>query len=123
MNEQQARAFFARLYRGAHHVPSGMRNDGGGVWSVNHYGELSTFDYDDLTRLVFIAHELGVRAWVKPGGARGLRIFIQQRTRSSPEIAHGHPTIHSAIAKFEQADDLQWYRWTEQNTPNEPSPT
>lgn len=112
LTRDKAIAFFSRLYHGKHHFPSEMRDDGDGVFSVSHYGEISTFDYDALTRLVLLAHEHCVRAWISASGPKRVRIWIQQRAPSSTDISHGHPTIEQAIEKFRRDDEPNtWGAW------------
>lgn len=70
-------------------------------WHNNHYiqvtmrGELSTWDYNNLTRIVFLAHAFGMRVGIE-GAANGyLRLrFI------NPEGASKHPTIDAAVERF-----------------------
>lgn len=110
LTRDKALAIFSALYRGKHRVPT-MRDDGDGVFSVSHYGEIATFDHDELTRIVLLAHEHCVRMWLSAGGAKRIRIWVQQRAPSSTDISHGHPTIEQAIAKHRDGDEEPWYRW------------
>lgn len=108
LSEQAALDFFSKLYRGVHHMPSKLKHEHG-EWSVRHYLDLATFDYDELTRLVFIAHDFGVRASVKASGPRHLRISITPRLRGfEPDIALVHPTLEEAVDKFRARDGAQW---------------
>ena len=102
--------FFATLYRGKHHLPSAMRDEGNGCWSVSHYGDLASFDYDDLTRLVLLAHDRCVRVWVRAGQPRHVRIWIAARYRGTGSMTSDHPTIEDAILKFRERDDTGWPR-------------
>lgn len=111
LTADQALAIFAELYRGKHRLPSQMRDDGDGVFSVAHYGDISTFDHDDLTRLVLLAHKHCVRAWISASGPKRIRVWMQQRAPSSTDISHGHPTIEQAVAKFQQDDEGRWGPW------------
>lgn len=112
----EAEDFFSVVYRGKHHIPSKIRDDGGGVWSVSHYtggSGLATFDFDELTVMVILAHDRCVRLWIKPGGARALRICIAKRDRrlGLEDVALWHPTIEEAVAKFRESRAMEWWRW------------
>lgn len=105
--------FFATLYRGEHHIPNRLRDDGRGVWSVSHYAGttgLSTFDADELTRLVFLAHDRSVRAWLTAGGPGRIRISIQARDAEVDSVSDGHPSVEEALEKFRSRDDVPWPR-------------
>ena len=119
MTREQAQTIFAELYRGTHRMHAPMRQDGTGVFSTLHAGELATFDDDMLTRLVLIAHRWAARCWVTSAGPRGIRIWVQARDRASKDISHGHPPIALAIAKFQEDDDGRWWRWLERSQPKE----
>jgi hypothetical protein len=112
MTREQANEFFSMVLRAS---PSTfcVREDGDGVFSVSEYvGELglSSFDNDTLTRLVLAAHERCVRVWVTPGQPKHLRLNAQARDPASFEMAHAHPTIAEAIAKFARHDGVDWPR-------------
>ncbi len=110
LTKETALDFFAELYRGKHHLPSELRDDGNGVFSVSHFGGFSTFDDDGLTRLVLAAHERCARAWITSGGPRRLRIWIQARDGRSADISRTHAQIEEAVAKFREEDDAPWWK-------------
>lgn len=99
--EEEAKAFFAEFYRGEHHFPGKIKPYGLG-WSMSHLGSLATFDDNDLTRLVLLAHERCVRVQVEQGGPYRLRIAIWKREREG-YIYERHPTIEQAIESFRKA--------------------
>lgn len=107
---QEAEDFFAVIYRGKHHIPSKIRDDGNGMFSVSHYGSLATFDFDELTRLVFLAHERAIRAWVRASQPRCVRIAIAKRLREGDDMTNHHPTVETALAKFRTDDDGPWWK-------------
>ena len=94
--EQDATEFFSELYGGKHHIPRGGLHSFGCGWSVNHYGDLSTFDFDALTRLVFLAHDKAIRVEVSNSGPRMVKISIWRRVRNG-EMWARHPTIEQAL--------------------------
>lgn len=101
MTHAEAVAFFSDLFRGEHHIPgphykgANVRECGHG-WCVLTCADLSTTDWDSLTRLVLMAHDRAVRVEISPA-MRYLRIAIHPRTRDE-SIMLGHPTIEKAIA-------------------------
>lgn len=110
LTREQASAFFEVLYRGRHHFPGQLRDEGSGCWSIPHYHSLASFDSDELTRLVLLAHDIGVRVWIRPSRPRYLRIWISARLRGSGQMSTDHPTIEEAIVKFRLSDERPWYR-------------
>ena len=96
MTKEKATEFFAEFYRGDHHIPrSGIKPFGDG-WCVNHGGDLSTWDFNDLTRLVFLAHDSCVRVSIIPSGSRVVKIAIWQREGREGRMSRRHPTIEQA---------------------------
>lgn len=63
------------------------------------YGEMSTFDYDHLTRLVFLAHDYAIRVEIQAAAPRYLRLIFSQRTREG-DIYRRHPTIEDALTSW-----------------------
>lgn len=105
LTHDEAVDFFATLYGGRHHIPGGKyKGDnvnpwGPNAWQVAHYGDLATYDFDLLTRLVLLAHERCIRVGIQPCGPRHVRIGISRRERTD-SIFTNHPTIEQAIASF-----------------------
>ncbi len=95
---EEATAFFAAFYQGEHHFPSTLKPYGEG-WSMSHFGSLATYDSDELTRLVLLAHERAIRVQVEQGGPNRLRIAIWKREREG-SMYERHPTISDAILRF-----------------------
>ena len=106
-----------RFYGGLHHFPG----EWGGIRKVdwNHWlfcrwsqrGGLTTFDGDSITRLVMLAHDLGIRVEVNPAMWH-LEIVCHPRVaEKTPGKATPHPTMETALAK-----------WRERN-PARPEPT
>ncbi len=97
---EQATAFFSEFYGGEHHIPGKIKQWGYG-WSVNHdRGGLSTYDYDQLTRLV-LAHDKLIRVEVSPSSPRHLKIAIWQREKEG-SMSRRHPNLQTAIERFNQ---------------------
>lgn len=89
----------AIAFRGIHHC-EGWRNRrpfGDGV-SVVHWAELSTFDFDYLTRLVIAAHDEHVRVSMIGASNGYIRIGLTPRLRQG-DVYSRHDTIEAAIEK------------------------
>lgn len=85
-------------YRGIHHAPK-IHKHSPRYWTVNNYGDLSTYDWDTLTRLVIAAHDLAVRVEIGSSGPRRVKLHLSARTRTG-EMTERHPTIDEAIDRF-----------------------
>ena len=108
---EAAVAFFTEFFRGAHHIPA----DGtaanqkrlphapgahhvlpwGDGFHVVHDASYATYDFDELTRLVFLAHDRCVRVALEPC-RKGLRICIWARQRDG-RFEERHPTLDDAV--------------------------
>ena len=98
----EAEAFFSRVYLGKHHIPSKIHPFGQG-WCINHYGNLSTYDFNTLTRLVFLAHDRCVRVEIGQSGPRMVKIIIHKRNkREKGSVWERHPTLDQAIKDWRE---------------------
>ena len=107
LTKAEAVSFFSELYFGEHHIPArgccgahGVREFGPGSWYVNHFGDMATFDYDFLTRLVFLAHDRCYRASVQNSGPRTLKVVVFRRDRAAASMCERHPTIEEALSEW-----------------------
>jgi hypothetical protein len=78
-------------------------------WSSSHHIEisifcsgLSTHDFNDLTRLVFLAHAMALRVSITPSTHHRMRIMFHERTHgeSDGKILR-HPTLDEAVNAFQ----------------------
>ena len=97
--------FAARFYGGLHHFPLGDRglrsvnwqDDGHLSWT--HYGELATFDGSELTVMVLLAHDLGLRLTVQALSPRYLRVGLGKRDVDGCFSGFlRHPTMEEVLA-------------------------
>lgn len=91
------------LYQGLYHV-SGIVDkcewDNNHYISLAHYNDLSTYDFNHLTTLVFLAHRMAIRVEIQPCNFKYLRILFHRRFRDG-NMTVRHPDIREALAKFD----------------------
>ncbi len=96
--EERAELVLAFMYRGIHHAPEIKKEPAPYPrWSLNHRGDLSTFDFDELTRLVIAAHHFCVRASIQHSGPRTIKIVLHPRKGRTGAMFERHPTLVEAI--------------------------
>jgi hypothetical protein len=66
--------------------------------------EMASFDFNQLTMLVFLCHEARIRVQVESAGPKRMRLSFWQR--AAPEENGGmacyHPSLDEAVAKFRE---------------------
>lgn len=94
------------VQRGYHHLGK-IKADGrtGVVSSI--YGDVSTFDYDTLTRIVLVAHQMGVRITVGSSGPRMIKLSAYARHTSDEaegglSFAERHPSLAHLASECER---------------------
>ncbi len=98
MTEKEATKFFAEFYNGEHHFPDKIKPFGLG-WSIAHYGELASFDFDQMTTLVLMAHRDCVRVSVMRGKKPNtVQIALHKRAGRCGRMSERHPSIENIIA-------------------------
>lgn len=98
---ETATKFFSEFYFGEHHIPGHKIHKWGYGFRVKHdRGALSSFDFNELTRLVLMAHKYCVRVSVSPLSFRFLSIEIWQRQGTEGSLSERHPKIEQAIESF-----------------------
>ena len=77
-------------------------------WSNKNYIEISigwqswsTVDFDQLTRLVFLAHHMAIRVDLTPTKYQFVRLLFHQRGRVGNN-SERHPTLDEAVEKFKK---------------------
>lgn len=103
LSKYEAVTFFGILFGGEHHIPGTVKQYGNG-WSVITRQELSTYDFDLLTRLVLLSHETCIRSCILQGGPGRIKIAIHRRVREG-NMFERHPTLEDNIAVIKE------YRW------------
>jgi hypothetical protein len=62
---------------------------------------VSTYDFSELTRLVFLAHWMAIRLEIAPASPRHLRLKFSKRSRTG-DWSEVHPSLDEAVEKFKQ---------------------
>jgi len=99
LTKKEAEEFFGVIYHGEHHIPSDVKPHGRG-WKIQAYGDLATFDFDLLTRLVFLAHDRCIRVAIIPGGPGRVGVAIWKRYGRNGNFSERHPTIKCALVNW-----------------------
>jgi len=99
MDKQSATDFFAWFYRGEHHIPGKIKEWGEGWCVIHDRGDLATTDYNDLTRLVLMAHRRSIRVSIMAHHFKSLRICIWQR-KPGTDMVKEHPSIEQSMESF-----------------------
>lgn len=89
--------------QGFHHLPP-VKREGAYAISIQWRGDLSTFDYDGLTRLVLLAHQWSVRVSIKQGGPGSVKVFVSRRQPcddDSKSLFERHPTLDGLINRIQ----------------------
>jgi hypothetical protein len=100
LTKEEATAFFSEFYQGDHHIPKGGVKEFGYGWAVVHNrGDLATYDYNELTKLVIMGHDRCIRVSIMPYQIKSLKIAIWRRQREGG-MSERHPTLEQAIESF-----------------------
>lgn len=89
------------LERGFHHFTARVKPFGNGVeYNGLAYG-LATYDVDQLTRLVFLAHDRCIRVELGPSAPGRIKIILHRRHhREGGDIWFRHPTLEAAVSAW-----------------------
>lgn len=105
ISEFQAKVFdiLGIAFGGIYNAPIGWRglqwHWGGGIAVPIGGNSLCTFDFGQLTMLVFLCHEARIRFGVEGYGMQGLLLTFYPRQRVG-DIARRHPNLDEAVEAF-----------------------
>lgn len=68
--------------------------------SSGEIGGLSTFDFNDLSTLVFLAHDRCIRVDVKPCNPQFINLIFHPRHGREGGMSQRHPTLEDAVATW-----------------------
>lgn len=86
---------------GFHHFSAKAKPFGTGIEYNVREGRLSTYDSNSLTCLVFLAHDLCIRAEIMSSAPGRVRLILhKRRNRDGDHYYDRHPTIETAIKNW-----------------------
>ena len=83
---------------GFHHVVQNPKEFGFGICLNTYSHRLSTFDFNLLTTLVFLAHDRMIRIEIQSSGPRMVKICLHKRHAREGSMSQRHPTVETALA-------------------------
>jgi hypothetical protein len=104
-NDQWESAQLLRdLFHGWHHLPGDIKQSGSRAIHINiRGGNLSTFDYNNLTVLVVLAHDRMIRAEICSSGPGMVKLMLHKRHQRVGDMALRHPTLADAVASIRKS--------------------
>jgi len=66
-------------------------------------GSFSTYDFDGLTALVFLAHDHCIRVEIQPARGAKLKLLFHPRSRTG-DMSLRHPTIEHALKSWRETN-------------------
>ena len=88
------------LIGGEHHLCGKLKEYGSGIEYNTRHDSLATYDFNLLTRMVFMAHDRLIRVEIKPSGPGMLKWCLWQRTKREGSMFERHPTIETALNNY-----------------------
>ncbi len=102
---KRAALILSRLFGGMHHLETSQikKIDWSDLHHIRyaHNRSMSTVDGDDLTHLILLAHEYGVRVTVEPCNFKYMNILFHPRKNRNGRFDERHPTILQVIERFD----------------------
>lgn len=92
--------FLNRFFKGFHHIPREPKPFGRGI-EINFKPHcMANFDYDDLTKLVIMSHNWGVRVEIKGSGFGMIKLCLWKRHSREGDMYERIPTIDQMVEKY-----------------------
>jgi len=102
-DQEYCKRTLAEWADGEHHLPD-VKAHGFGI-CINWLGDLSTYDFNGLTRLVLLAHRDGVRFGIRSSGPGMVKITAHRRKtgpRGDLSMSQWHPSITHLLSDVRQ---------------------
>lgn len=93
--KEKATIFIDKVFGGEHHCEK-VAHHNNFVEIITHEGNLSSFDFSQLTRIVVLAHDLCMRVELNPFRGR-FKILLHNRERQG-DVTKRHPQLEEQIA-------------------------
>ena len=90
----------ADLFYGFQHITGKLHNFGEGIALNTYSNNFATFDYNQLTRAVLMAHDRMIRFSIEPSGPGMLKLVLFKRHKREGSMFERHPTMEQAINDF-----------------------
>lgn len=103
MNDDQWECFemLCDLRRGPHHILGTVKPcNPSGIQVNERTGGLASFDFDELTRAIVMAHDRMIRFSVTPSGPGMLRLVLHKRHTREGQMSARHPTLEDHVASI-----------------------
>jgi hypothetical protein len=89
---------------GIYNAPISTKIDWKYSWngvSFTWHREMATWDFDQLTRLVFLCHEARIRCQIESAGPKLLRLTFWER-EATGDMSVRHPNLDEAVRAFRE---------------------
>jgi len=111
--------FLGELFYGIYHLDPRALNRVD--WANNHqvivsigHQDWSTFDFSNLTRLVFLAHHMALRVNIRGAKSNYIQLMFHDRQRKG-DLYNRHPTIDEAVSTFK--NNVTFPEYQDEETP------
>lgn len=94
------------LFRGEHHFSSVYECGRTGL-RCSVYQSMATWDFNTLTRLVILCHDMCIRGEVHQGAPRSVGLSLWKRKGRTGVMYDRHPTLKEAIAMCRQGVEVE----------------
>lgn len=94
--------FLAAFFRGWHHVPTKIKECGKGIEINFRPHGMATYDFDNLTRLVLMAHDKMVRVDIQGSGPSMIKLMLHKRDSREGSMYERHPTIEDVLSQWRE---------------------
>lgn len=104
MNDAQYRAahMLSEALRGWHRFPyKRLKAAGPAGVEINLASDFATYDFDMLTRLVYVAHLRAVRVEISAASPAHIKLRAHARERDGEYMSQRHPTLRSALKRLD----------------------
>lgn len=91
------------VFRGEHHAPWPVYACGRGIEGSAYSGRMATYDHDELTRLVVLAHDQCIRVELRASGPGRVGLALWKRHKRDGCLSERHPTMEEAVARVRGA--------------------
>ena len=99
-DQYECHQLLADIVGGFHHIQNKVKKYAFGIETSINSG-WATYDFDQLTRLVVLAHDRAIRAEISSSGPRMFRLALWKRQRDG-RMSERHPTMEKAIERIRQ---------------------